>query len=430
MTAVLRFTGEQIPKIGIEEFLALAEVWGFSESALARIRAAVEGEALEAGPWLARYLHPSQSRVGLLEARARELFGARHALAVHSGTSALETALIACGIGPGDEVIVPGYTFFATATAVVAAGAVPVIAEVDESLTLDPVNLERAMTARTKAIVAVHMLGAPAELDAIVGIASHYGIHVIEDAAQACGVRYKGRRVGTIGAAGCFSISSWKAVGGGEGGLVLTDSDEVYIRALNQHDTAANWRPDRYARERFDGELFCGTNVRMSELEGAVNLVQLGKMDEVLERYRRNKRRILADLAFGADFTRRVVHDSDGELGNHLVLFAPSADASASAVEAMRAEGVPAWGYGLGRGKRDWHIYAYWDQILERKTSTRYGLPWNLPVPGQTFPQYDRDMCPRVLDLVGRAVIIQVVDWWNEEDCANVAHGINRALDP
>lgn len=427
--AIVGFEGTPGARIGVDEFMALAELWGFSAHALGRIRDAVSDSGLGVGPSLGRWQGGGPSRVEAFENLARQCFGSPYALAVHSGTSALEVAYAACGVGPACEVIIPAFTFLATATAAVARGAVPVLCEVDESLTMDPQRLDALITPRTKAIVPVHMLGGCADMHAIMELADQHGIPVVEDAAQACGGRLHGRALGTFGAAGCFSISSYKRVGAGEGGLVLSASERIHQRALNYHDTAGNWRPDRYAKERFPGELFCGTNLRMSELEGAVNAVQLGKMEELTDRLRDNKRRIVSGLGAFEGIIPRRQHDPGGELASHLVFFAPSPASCLRTVEALAAEGLPAWGYGVAAGARDWHIYAYWEQIIGQKTATGAGCPWNCPLHDSPRPAYREDECPRTLDLLTRAVLIDIADWWTERDCDSVATAIAKVLE-
>jgi len=376
-------------------------------------------------PHLARYYNPRPSRVAMLEAYAREVFGARYALAVNSGTSALMSAYVACGVGPGTEVIVPAYTFYATAAAVVASKGIPVIAEINETYTIDPEDVERKVTPRTKAIVPVHMVGVCADMDAIMDIARRHDLVVIEDNAQACGGKYKGSYLGTIGDMGCFSLSTYKCVGAGEAGLVLTDDEYLYIRAASQHDTAACWRPDRYARERMPGELFAGQNYRMSEMEGAVNLAQLRKMEEQAKRYSTNYRRILGALDTFPRTKPRPSNDLEGDLGYDLILIAESREAADKLAEALKAEGVPAGARGT-RGSRDWHIYAFWEQILEQKTPTEVGCPYTCPYYGGPLLEYSEDMCARSLELFDRAVHISVNQWWTEKDCQKVADAINK----
>lgn len=427
--AIAGFGGIPSARIGADEFMALAELWGISDDGLRRIRNVITAEDLGAGPALGRWQRAAQSRVAAFEESAREVFASPFALAVHSGTSALEVAYAACGVGPGAEVIIPAFTFLATATAVVMRGAVPVLCEVDDSLTMDPDQLSALITPRTRAIVPVHMLGGCADIVRIRDVAEAHGIALVEDAAQACGARVGGRAVGTFGTAGCFSISSYKRIGGGEGGLVLTGSEQVYQRALSYHDTAGNWRPDRYAKERFPGELFCGTNLRMSELEGAVNAVQLPRMDHLVGRLRANKRRIVSRLGDVEGIVPRRQNDIAGEMGSHLVFFVPSPSACLWAVDALAAEGLPAWGYGIAKGERDWHIYAYWEQILGRRTATGAGCPWDCPAYDTSRHAYSADACPRTMDLLGRAVLIDVADWWTEEDCDRVAGAIVKVLE-
>jgi len=420
------FAGKGRPKIGIEEFLELAETWGYDAATRAKIRQIIGKEAI-ASPHLARYYNPRKSKVQELEEYAKKLFGVRCALAVNSGTSALNSAYVACGIGPGDEVIVPGYTFFATAAEVVAARAIPVIAEVDDSLTMDPKDVERKITPQTKAIVPVHMVGNCCDMDAIMEIAREHKLIVIEDNAQSCGGRFKGRLLGTIGDLGCFSLSTYKITGGGEGGMVLTNDEWLYTRATSQHDTAACWRPDRYAKERKPGELFCGQNYRMSELEGSVILVQLKKTMAQARRYNSNMRRVLSAVRKYDRVVPRRSNDIHGDVGYSLIYFAKDKELAGKLAEALAAEGVGAGARGT-KASRDWHIYSYWEHILEQKTPTPEGCPFTCPYYKGKLPSYSTDMCPNTLDLVDRAIYIWIDQWWTAEDCKKVANAINKVF--
>ena len=423
--AIAQWHARPQPKIGVEEFLALADVWGYSRAARDRIRAIVEKEADNPSPQLARYYNPRPSQVDKLEAYACKLFGVNYALAVNSGTSALNAAYVAAGIGPGDEVIVPAYTFFATAAAVVTTKAIPVIAEVDDSLTIDPKDVERKITPRTKAIVPVHMVGNCADMDPIMKIARKHKLLVIEDNAQSCGGTYKGQLLGTIGDMGCFSLSSYKITGAGEAGLVLTDDEWLHIRATSQHDTAACWRPDRYAKERRPGELFCGQNYRLSEMEGAANLVQLKKTKAQAKRYNTNVRRIIARLEELRDTRLRRSNDPMGDVGYTIILFAKDSATAGQIAEALRAEGLSAGARGT-KSSRDWHIYKYWEHILEQKTATPEGCPFTCPYHNAPLPEYSEDMCPNSLDLLDRAVYVYLDQWWTAGDCRQVASAINK----
>ncbi len=416
------------PKVGTEEFMELAELWGFSEEAIQEIYETIKDEDLGGGPHLTRYYNPRPSKVDALEREAAEFLGSKYVLAVHSGTSALETAYVAAGIGPGCEVIVPAYTFFATAAAVVSAKAIPVIAEIDESLTIDPRDVAAKIGPKTKAIVPVHMIGTVCDMDPIMKLADKHNLIVVEDVAQACGAQYHGQRCGTIGHLGCFSISTYKYIGAGEAGLVATDDEKLYIRAQNHHDTAACWRPDRYAQERMPGELFCGTNYRMSELEGAVNLAQFRKAPARLVRQRQVYKNLVSYLRPHQDIIPQQVRDLDGHVGYTFVFFAPAAAQATRLAEALQAEGVGANVFTAG-GARDWHIYKYWEHILEQKSATEEGCPWTCPFYDQALPPYAEDMCPRTLELLSRGIRISLSEWLTENDCRQLAGAINKVLD-
>lgn len=205
--------------------------------------------------YLFRYYGPEKhpSKVRQFEVEFTEKIGVKHALAVNSCTSAIISSLVACGVGPGDEVIVPGYTFFASCASVIAAKAIPIIAEVDSSLTMDPDDLEKKITSRTKAVIPVHMRGAPCNMDRIMDIARRHNLSVIEDVAQACGGSYKGKRLGSLGDCNAFSLQYHKIITSGEGGVVTTDDALLYDRAQGYHDSAACWRPDRFGLPRYEG---------------------------------------------------------------------------------------------------------------------------------------------------------------------------------
>ena len=412
-------------KLGAEELWGLIDLWDFAPGVKEKIQALVFSESV-AGPHLFRYYNPKPSRVEAAERAMAELVGVKHCLAVNSCTSALVAAYRALGVGAGDEVIVPAYTFFATAATVGACNAVPVIVEADDSLCMNPGAIERVITKRTKAIAPVHMRGAPAQMDAILDIAQRKGIPVVEDVAQAAGGSFGGKRLGSLGAVGCFSFDYYKLIVSGEGGFVTTNDEWLYTRAQSWHDTAACWRPDRFGHERRDGELFCGENYRMSELEGAVALVQIQKAETILAGHRRAKRLIKDAIEPQPGLAFRRINDAEGDTGTCLVFFLPEADVTRRALEALKAEGVPAGGI-YDAAVRDWHVYRYWDHVMEQKAVAADGLPWS-GVPRDELPKYDRDMCPRTLDLLARAVIIDINRHSSEEDCAAIAWGVNKVL--
>jgi len=263
-------------------------------------------------------------------------------------------------------------------------------------------------------------------MDAIMDVANRTGVPVVEDVAQAGGGSFKDNPLGSIGAIGCFSFDYYKIIVSGEGGFLTTDDEWLYTRAQSWHDCAACWRPDRFARERRGGELVCGENYRMSELEGAVALAQIRKADRVLARYRRAKRRIKDAVEPVNGLRWRRLCDEAGDTGICLVFFLKDAEAAQRALRAMQAEGVPAGGI-FDKKVRDWHVYNYWDHILERKCVASDGLPWSA-VPKSELPKYSQEMCPRTLDLLGRAIMVDVDVNYTDEDCDSIAEGINKVL--
>ena len=413
-------------KIGRDELWGIVDMWDFSPGVKEKLHQVIMGDPDVRGPHLFRYYNPKPSRVEAAEAAMGRLIGSKHCLAVNSCTSALVSSLRALGVGAGDEVIVPGYTFFATAATVGACNALPVIVDVDDSLNMDPSSAERAITKRTKAIVPVHMRGAPAQMDAIVDLAKRKGLPVLEDVAQAGGGSFGGKRLGSIGTMGAFSLDYYKIFVSGEGGFVTTDDEWLFTRAQSFHDTAACWRPNRFARERRQGELFCGENYRMTELEGAVALVQIGKADEILTGLRRVKKLIKGGIDKLPGVSFRRITDEAGDTASNLVFFLPNPDVTRKAMEALKAEGVPAGGI-YDSTVRDWHVYTFWDHIIQHRSVVSDGLPWSA-VPKEELPKYAPDMCPRALDYLGRAILMEINRHWSKADCQAITNGINKVL--
>ncbi len=413
-------------KLGREELEELIDLWEISPEGRRKIRGILAREKNLRGPHLFRYYNPKPSRVAEAEKLFGEFIGARHTLAVNSCTSALVAAFRALGIGMGDEVIVPAYTFFATASTVAVCNAVPVIADVDDTLTLDPKDLERRITKRTRAIAVVHMRGAPAQMDEILRIARKHKLAVVEDVAQSCGGSYRGRKLGAIGDIGCFSFDFYKMLNCGEGGFLTTGDEWLYTRAQSWHDTAACWRPDRYAAERREGELFCGENYRMSELQGAVALAQIRKADRFLKGHRASRDRILRALRLPEGVALRRLTDLEGDTGVCIIFYLPDAEKTKRALKTLKAEGVPAGGVYDAQIK-DWHIYSYWEHVLNLKSVARDGLPWS-GVPKGELPRYSKTMCPQALDYLSRAILIDVKWTYSAGECKAIAAGVNKVL--
>lgn len=413
-------------KIGKEELLEVLDLWQMAPENAAKIKAIIEGEKNLKGPHLFRYYNPRPSKVAAAEAAMKEFIGTKFCMATNSCTSALVAAYRSLGIGMGDEVIVPAYTFFATSATVAASNAIPIIVDVDESLCLDPLAIEKAITKRTKAIVPVHMRGAPAQMDAIMDVANKHGIPVIEDVAQAAGGSFKGKMLGSIGKIGCFSFDYYKIIVSGEGGFYTTNDERLYTRALNWHDCAACWRPDRFGPEKENEDLFCGENYRMSELEGAVALAQIRRAKSIVAKHRAAKKKIQSAIDKFKGLSFRKLADEAGDTGICMIMFLPSVDITKNVLAALKAEGVACGGI-YDSKVRDWHTYNYWEHILQYKSVALDKLPWS-GVPKDQLPKYTKDMCPRMLDLLSKAILFDIDGNYSDEDCGKIAAGINKVL--
>ena len=270
-----------------------------------------------------------------------EFHGAKHGIAVTNGTAALEVTMSALGIGPGDEVIVPDFTFVATAGAVLYAGAMPVMADVSqETYCIDPLLAEAAVTSRTKAIVAVHMGGHPADLDVLSTLADRRGLILIEDCAHAHATEWKGKRVGSRGAGGTFSFQSGKLMTAGEGGIIISNNDEFERKARSVHDCG------RMPGEWFYSHYINGSNYRLSEWQGAVLSAQLSRLDEQTSRRHRNARRLDELLAKIPGITPQKLDPRCTRNGQYAYIFHVDRRQFAGVsierlIQAMNAEGIP-----------------------------------------------------------------------------------------
>ncbi len=430
MKAVSKIEGRGRPKIGADEFMAVARRFGFSRATLRRIREAVSEEDMGAGPYLANYYSDlKETCVQRFERVARESFGVKHAIGVSSGTAALHAAFVAVGVGPGKEVICPAIGFMATAAAVATASGVPVFCDVDDSLSMDPAKIEELVTPRTVAIAPTCVMGSVPDMRAIMRVARKHDLKVVEDCAQSCGASLRGKLVGTFGDAGCFSISAYKIVGGGEGGLIITNSRQVWERASQLAECGGLWRPDRFAPPRYSGELFPGTNYRMSELEGAIDAVQLRNGGAVVKRFRTVKHRILKRLKSYREITPQRLNDPDGEVGYLLRFYPETLRLGRRIVAALEAEGVSCSMRGDGAAP-DWHQYSWMYPIVCKNGHTEVNCPWKCPVYERAggAVEYARGDCPVADDLYDRVITVPLNQWYAAADCRNIATAINKVL--
>lgn len=327
-----------------------------------------------------------------------QYMGAKRALAVVNATQGLVIALSALDIGPGDEVIVPAYTFIASVAAVVAAKAIPILAEIDETLGLDPRDVEAKITDRTKAIMPVQMKGSPCRMDELMAVARKHNLIVVEDVAQACGASYKGKKCGTIGDAGVFSFDYWKVITTGGGGMIITDNEEMYKTCVHYNDHGH----ERYRENEELGERpLIGLNFRLEEIEGALGLAQLRKLNWIISTMRRNSGKLLDGISDLKLFRPREIPDPEGDIGNGVTLIMNNASLGEQFHQKMQARGVEMeWLKESG-----WHNYCNWKQLLKKKTINKNGCPFTCPYYGKEV-EYREGMCPRTDDLLARAVTI------------------------
>ncbi len=328
-----------------------------------------------------------------VEQEIAALAGVRYGLGLSSGGSGgLWLSLLGLGVGPGDEVIVPGFTFVATISAIVYARAMPVLAEIDETFNLDPSDVESRITPRTKAIIAVHMLGAPARLTELKAIADRHGIALIEDCAQAFGASFEGRGVGGIGTIGVYSFNEYKTITCGDGGMIVTDDESLFERCFAMHDQGH--APDRLG-SKYATRPFLGMNMRMTELSGAVLLAQVRRLDAIRSHLRANKeivKRALADMP-GLEF--RVLVDPAGDLATHCVVVFPSA---------VVAQGIASELSSITLAASGWHVYANMEHVLEQRTVSGKGCPFDCRCFNDTDAVYRRGMLPQTDELLGRSI--------------------------
>ena len=341
------------------------------------------------------------------EKELAEKIGAGYCHLCSSGTAALSVALAACGIGVGDEVIVPPFTFVATVEAVMAAGAVPVFANIDETLCLDPKSLGKALTPRTKAVLVVHMCGAMAEIDRIKAFCEQKSLILMEDACQALGGSFHGKHLGTFGKVGCFSFDPVKTVTCGEGGGMVTDDPNIYEIA----DAYADHGHDHVGNDRgAEGHAIMGLNYRISELNAAVGLAQLRKLDRMLEIQRRHKGELKEALGRIPGLEFRKIPDEKGDSATFLSFMLPDETTTERASDELATAGVDGCFYWY---RNNWHYIRQWDHILGLKSAAT--LPVTL---FETRPDYKNLKLTQSDDIMRRTISMLIKLSWTPEEIA------------
>jgi 8-amino-3,8-dideoxy-alpha-D-manno-octulosonate transaminase len=337
----------------------------------------------------------------------------KYCVAVTSGTTALMTAMAALEVGPGDEVILPAWTWYACYDAIISAGALPVFAEVDESMNIDPNDIERHITPQTKVIMAVHILGAPADMDPILALARKHNLKVLEDCAQSVGVSYRGRPVGSMGDCGIYSFQVNKTISPGEGGAIVMSDPYVFERATRFHD--CGFLRDGHAQvlgQPARMHEFSSCQYRMSEFTAAVLRAQLRKLDRIVADFRDKTTRVTAGIKDlpGIQFRKR--NDPEGGLGNWVFINTSGKEQRNRFIKAMRAENISAEPMG---GSAILPIAKH----IEKKETLQPGWPSFTVGRGKTI-QYGESACPRTIDIHNRYVGIPMDPKFSDQDVADI----------
>jgi dTDP-4-amino-4,6-dideoxygalactose transaminase len=356
-----------------------------ARSVVAGVRVMLRGD-------LARYTTRGTSEATRFEEELGRALGSAHTLGVNSGTSALICALVGAGVGPGDEVLVPAYTWVSSAAAALAVGAIPVLVEIDESLTIDPLDIKEKLTAHTKVIMPVHMQNLVCDMDAVTSIAREHRLVVVEDACQAIGVTYKGRAVGTIGDVGALSFQQYKTIFAGEGGALLTDDQRIAARGRMYHDVGSYIRKDTVED---DEPLLAGLSLRMPELTAALLRPQVRRLNKIIDRLISHRQLALQQLE-RSKFTSFEVsphHDPAAAAGLSI-----SFDSETAAMTfAAETRGVARL---IDTGR---HVYTNWEPLASQ-------TPVHPKLDPYAWAHQRVDVspsaCPRTLDILARTCLI------------------------
>ncbi|MCX8082370.1 MAG: DegT/DnrJ/EryC1/StrS family aminotransferase [bacterium] len=368
---------------------------------------------------LFRVISKGESECQKFEREWAKKIGSKYALLMSGGgTAALICGLVGVDIGPGDEVLIPSYTFMATATAVLMVGAIPVVVEVDDTCTMDPSDMEKKITKNTKCVIPVHMVGLPSDMERIVSVAKKYNLKVVEDVCQAVGGSYKGKRLGTWGDVGAYSFNHFKVLSCGEGGGIVTDDRTIYEKASIFHDSGTAFRP--YAGE-FSIPIFLGLQFRASEIMGAIMRVQCKRLDGILRDLRKNKKRIMEELSKvpGVSFARS--NDIKGDCGVVIPFRFESPEVAKKFTEA-------GWGYRPIDSAK--HVWFDWKPVVEKRVWHRDSLnPYNLPENRDLRKDFTKEMYPKSIEHLSRTVFVWVKPDWKEKEIKENIKRMKKAIE-
>jgi 8-amino-3,8-dideoxy-alpha-D-manno-octulosonate transaminase len=360
-------------------------------------------------------------KVREFETNFAEYCGAGFAQAVTSGTAALKVAMAALGVGPGDEVITQGFTFVATWEAILDIGAIPVFTEVDETLNMDPDDLKKKITEKTRCIIPVHMLGAMARIEEIVEIANEHNIPVLEDTAQAAGGRINGQHLGTFGKCGTFSFDPVKTMTTGEGGMIIT-SDEKMWRTMSEYHDHGHDHVNNPGGRGGEGRSFIGFNYRMMELQGAIGIAQLAKLDAMITAQKGHKARLrdAASAIPGVKF--RKLMDEAGDTATFFAFILESSEQCQKVSKVLADEGVAA----INFSENTWHFYPSWEHLHKGSAVAASGYPFS-EAGGKRRIVYDPDVLPKSADLMARTLIYPIAIKMDETQLQKICKALEKA---
>ncbi len=376
-------------------------------------------DVLETGI-LFRYGH-DQQRNGIwktkeFEAEVRKITGAKYAHAVSNGSAAIAAALAASGVGAGDEVIVPPFTFIASVEAVLFVGATPVFAEIDETLDLSAEGIKAAITPKTKAVCLVHMCGGMADMDSIMAVVKEHNLILVEDAGQAFAASYKGTYTGLFGTAGSYSFDFFKIATAGEGGIIVTNDEQVYKHADTYTDHGHNHEGTNRGMEPHP---ILGFNYRISELHAAVALAQTRKVPQIMAANRKNKALLVEILSQVEGVSFATLPDPNGDSATFLNMFLPDTATAKRVVEEFNKNGVTGFNYWY---TNMYHFINQWDHLHQLRTVSK------LPVQNAEHQDYGHLHLPKTQEVVGRLISFGIRCTWTEDEVRTLANNIAKAV--
>jgi 8-amino-3,8-dideoxy-alpha-D-manno-octulosonate transaminase len=373
---------------------------------------------------LFRYEFPNE-RKGIYKVKDFEnafskFVGTKFAHAVTSGTSALKVALVSLGVKPGDEVLTQGFTFVATFEAIIECGAIPVPVEIDDTLNMDPQDLEKKISPRSKVIVPVHMLGGPARMREIKRIASGQGVRVLEDTAQALGGSVDGKITGSIGDCGTYSFDFYKTITTGEGGMIVTDDPDIYKTASEYSDHGHDHNPD--VGRALEGRSFLGFNYRMNEFQGAIGLAQMERLPDILKIQDRNHSIIMEAVRQVPGIQMRAIPEDSRDSHTHVCFFFPQGSHALEFHRKVSSKGIAA----ISFKNNLWHFLGNWEHLINMKTAWPGNFPFGKPYYNEKI-QYSSDTLPITAKWLERLIVIPVSLRTTSEEAERIAGELRQS---